>query len=204
MKRKHFLQLIIVCFCLFESSFSYAITDSQEAMAWVNDKGKELLETFNETDITKKYQKLDNMFLQHVDLDYIGKFVIGKYWRTMTLAQKSKYQDVFKRYCMSTYKSFPLDFKNKITFTVKKADCSDDYCDVITSVDIGAKNNGQEQIFLVGFRIKKNENKWQIIDLKLAESSLLLSYRNRFYEMLKAVDGEIDWFLEDLENSLPK
>jgi len=204
MKRKHFLQLIIVCFYLLESSFSYALTDSQTAMTWVNDKGRELLETFNETDVTKKYQKLDNMFLQHVDLDYIGKFVMGKYWRDMTEVQKSKYQDVFQRYCMTTYKNFPLDFKNKITFTVKKADCSNNYCDVSTDVNIGSNNNGQEQIFLVGFRIKQKNERWQIIDLKLAESSLLLSYRNRFYEMIKTVDGEIDWFLEDLENSLPK
>ena len=27
---------------------------------------------------------------------------------------------------------------------------------------------------------------------------MLLSYRGKFYQMLAEVDGEIDWFLEDL------
>ena len=76
---------------------------------------------------------------------------------------------------------------------------------MITNVDIGEMaENGQPQIFMVTFRIREKNNTWQIIDLKLAESSLLLSYRNRFYEMINAVDGEIDWFLEDLANSMPK
>ena len=43
------------------------------------------------------------------------------------------------------------------------------------------------------------KDKLKIIDLKLAESSLILSYRGRFYEMLRSVDDEIEWFLEDLE-----
>jgi len=205
MKRNHFLQLIIVCFCMLLGAQAYGSADSQKAVSWVNDKGRELLETFNEKDIQKKHQKLDEMFIKHVDLEYISKFVIGKYWRSMTDSQKQKYQNLFQRYCLSVYKNFPLDFKNKITFSVHNAHCNNDYCDVITNVDLGENTeDGQTQIFMVTFRIRENNNGWQIIDLKLAESSLLLSYRNRFYEMINSVDGEIDWFLEDFENSLPK
>ena len=76
---------------------------------------------------------------------------------------------------------------------------------MITNIDIGAPTEKEQaQIIMVSFRIRENNGNWQIIDLKFAESSLLLSYRNRFYEMINNVDGEIDWFLEDLENSLPK
>ena len=205
MKRNHFLQLIIVCFCMLLGAHANGSVDSQKAVSWVNAKGRELLETFNDTDINKKHQKLDEMFINHVDLNYISKFVIGKYWRSMTDSQKQKYQDLFKRYCLGVYKNFPLNFKNKITFSVINAHCNNDYCDVITNIDIGEiAENEQTQIFMVTFRIRENNNVWKIIDLKLAESSLLLSYRNRFYEMISAVDGEIDWFLEDFENSLSK
>ena len=203
MKRNHFLQLIIFCFYLFASFKVWANPDSQSAIMWVNATGRELLETFNEKDMSKKHQKLDEMFLKHVDLNYISKFVVGKYWRQMNKEQQAKYQNLFQRYCMNIYKGFPLDFKNKINFKVNNADCQSDYCEISTLVDIGIKNNQeQEQVFVVGFRVHKQDNSWKIIDLKLAESSLLLSYRNRFYEMISAVDGEIDWFLEDLENSL--
>ena len=37
-------------------------------------------------------------------------------------------------------------------------------------------------------------------DMKIQESSLLLSFRDRFNKMIQVdSDGEIDWFLEDLE-----
>ena len=38
----------------------------------------------------------------------------------------------------------------------------------------------------------------KLVDVKVAESSLLLSYRGKFYEMISSLDGEISWFLEDL------
>ena len=93
MKRNHFLQLIIFCFYLFASFKVWANPDSQSAITWVNATGRELLETFNEKDMSKKHQKLDEMFLKHVDLNYISKFVVGKYWRQMNKEQQAKYQN---------------------------------------------------------------------------------------------------------------
>ena len=36
-----------------------------------------------------------------------------------------------------------------------------------------------------------------IVDLILGESSLLTTYRTRFYDMIKSLDYEMSWFLED-------
>jgi hypothetical protein len=46
--------------------------------------------------------------------------------------------------------------------------------------------------------LHKVDNVIKAVDVKVAESSLLLSYRSKFYEMIAQNDGEIDWFLEDL------
>ena len=40
----------------------------------------------------------------------------------------------------------------------------------------------------------------KIVDIKLAETSMILVYRNKFYEMLRQNDGDIEWFLEDLND----
>ncbi len=39
----------------------------------------------------------------------------------------------------------------------------------------------------------------RIIDLKIGESSLILSYRGRFYEMIAQDDEDLGWFMEDLQ-----
>ena len=121
MKSKIFLQLIIFCFACFVGVASAAEKISpKEAEVWVNQKGKELLETFSLKDIRTKYAKLDDMFLNDVDLDYIGKFVVGKYWRQMSKEQQERYIPLFKRYSLSLYKGFPLNFNFDINFKVTK------------------------------------------------------------------------------------
>ena len=76
-----------------------------------------------------------------------------------------------------------------------------EYTDVTTTIILGEKKDNQPpQTFLVVFRLVEVEGGYKIIDLKFAESSLILSYRSRFYELFANDDGDIEWFLEDLEN----
>lgn len=201
MKSKKFLQLIIFCL-LVSMSFvlpAEAMT-KEEAVRWAEDKGNLLLDTFQEKDLAVKYQKLDELFLRYVDLDYIGKFVVGKYWRQMDENQRQRYQDLFKRYALSTYKSFPLTFDTPITFDITNAVVTPNYTDVYAFIDLGITDeNGAPKRFNVMFRLtEKAGEEPRLIDIKLAESSLILSYRNRFYEMIAASDEDIEWFLDDL------
>lgn len=202
MKSKIFLQLIILCFsCFWQTAEAAETIGRSEAVAWVEDKGQLLLKTFSKSDLQTKYRELDNLFLNYVDLDYIGKFVVGKYWRQMTPEQREKYLPLFKRYSMAIYKSFPLNFSFRISFKITDVKLEADYADVTALIDLDpeVQNIQDKKTFLVGFRLRKIAGTLKIIDLKLAESSLILSYRNRFYEMIHNNDDEIEWFLEDLE-----
>ncbi len=203
MKSKIFLQLIIFCFACFVGLASAAEKiNPKEAEAWANQKGRALLDAFSLQDLKSKYAKLDEMFLNDVDLDYIGKFVVGKYWRQMSKEQQARYIPLFKRYSLSLYKGFPLNFDFDIDFKVTNVKTEKNYTDINTLITLdGEPQNTQNQnSFLVSFRVHKVDGKLKIIDLKLAESSLILSYRGRFYEMIRELDDEMEWFLEDLEN----
>ena len=202
MKSNFFLQLIIFTFLLFSPLEVKAESlTAREAETWAQDKGEKLLKAFSETDIGKRYELLDDMLLNYVDLDYISQFVIGKYWRQMTPEQKNVYQPLFKRYALSVYKSFPLNFNSeKIHYQILRARIEPNYANVSAKVQLDAADvpEGMQDI-LVEFRLNKKQGKIRIVDLKLGESSLILSYRGRFYQMLAQNDGDIDWFLEDLE-----
>lgn len=202
MKSNNFLRLIIVSFILLSSSFVQAAAISaEEAKAWADKKGQSLLQAFSENNQEVKYQKLDDLFLNDVDLNHISKFVIGKYWRQMSDTQKTRYQDIFKRYSLAVYKSFPLNFDmDKIKYTIISAKANPKDTNVVANIQLqmGPKKEDMQNI-LVDFRLHKVDGKTKLIDLKLAESSLILSYRNRFYEMISGNDEDIEWFLEDLE-----
>lgn len=205
MKSKQILQLIIFCFGLFAGATAQAAGPSAAtAKHWAEEKGNLLLNTFQVKDLAVKYQNLDKLFLNYVDLPYISKFVIGKHWREMTPEQQGRYQELFKRYALSVYKSFPLSFEKPITYTITNAEVNKDFTDVWAYIDLGGnfQDSQMQQQINVMFRLIGNGKNIKIIDIKLAESSLILSYRNRFYQMVAGVEGDMEWFLEDLENTV--
>ena len=205
MKSKIFLRLITLSLSLILSlNANAAAISSNEAKVWAESKGKELLDTFGQTDLEKRYSALDKMFLEDIDLDYISKFVVGKYWRQMSAEQQQRYQQIFQRYALSVYKSFPLDFDtSKITFDILSVRIEPNYANVRANIHFNQEDQTSQnqtlQNIIVEFRLNKTNDKLRIVDLKLGESSLILSYRSRFYEMIAQSDNDMEWFLEDLE-----
>lgn len=203
MKSNIFLRVIILL-CLLPS-FVCAATDiaPQEAKAWVQNQGNALLDAFGEPDLNRKYASLDKMLAESIDLNYVAKFVMGKYWRQMTSAQQEEYLPLFQRYAMSIYKGFPLSFDvSRINFEVDRIRQENNGVSVKTKIRLSESNPQQNALneVVVEFKLHRNDGKIQIIDLKLGESSLILSYRSRFYDMIARNDDDVEWFMEDLRD----
>ena len=173
MKSNNFLRVIIFCFAVFWTAEAFAAPlTRQEASLWAEDKGNRLLAAFAEDNLAVKYEELDNLFLSYVDL--------------------------FRRYALGMYKGFPLKFNYPIKFQIVKTVVNGDNADVTAQIHFdGAPQDEALQNLLLSFKLHKGTDGLKIRDLKLAESSLILSYRNKFYQMIAADDGEIPWFLED-------
>ena len=199
MKSNSFLYFIFFCGLLLTASVCKAEElSTYEAETFTLEQGNNLLSAFSEKDLATKYKKLDNLFINYIDLNYISKFVVGKYWRDMTMEQQNKYQSLFKRYAMSIYKGFPLQFDNRISFTITGSHT--DGKAVIVETNINYKDAEKNtDTYLVEFRMHKTNGHIMLTDIKVAESSLILSYRNRFYQMIKESDEDMAWFLEDFE-----
>lgn len=199
MKSNLFLQVITVALCLLVSGACRAeYLSDREALDFAATKGKELLMSFQEPDLDKRYKELDAMFVKYIDIDYVSKFVVGKYWRRMTPEQQENYRDIFVRYGLSFYKTLPLDYAKNLTYEIKGAEPDGNFVNVATNVSV-LLGQERQNVTLV-FRLHKNGGKIQAVDVKVAESSLLLSYRGKFYEMIARNDGEMDWFLEELND----
>ncbi len=209
MKSNIFLHFITSCmFLLMAVDCKATNLSTNEALVFAETKGRELLMTFQEPNLEKRYAKLDDMVKKYIDIDYVSKFVIGKYWRQMSVKQQQDYQNLFLRYGLAFYKTLPLDYAKNITYQIKGADYDGKFVTISANVAVNLGGEEPQNVLLV-FRLHKVDDIIKAVDVKVAESSLLLSYRGKFYEMIAQNDGEIDWFLEDLtdltsslENSL--
>jgi phospholipid transport system substrate-binding protein len=204
MKSKFFLQVITVvlsffAFCLQAGAAPVA---EDEAIEWANSTGAKLIEALGSNNLESKYAALDKMFANDVDGNYIARFVIGKYWKEMSAEQQKKYNALFNRYMLSLYKNYPLDFEIvDINFTITSVRAGKLHTAVFCTVTLPEKiaNDNFDHVNLE-FTLRKTGGKIKITDLKIGESSLLLTYRGRFYQMIKDADEDIEWFLEDLES----
>lgn len=206
MKIKYFLQLITLFLALmFYVPTTAANVNQKEASVWAQNKGDEILQILTSQDSFEKYEKLDNILQNDTDLPYAAKFVIGKYWRTMTDEQQIKYVALFSRYMENLYKSYSLDIKKgAISFQVDKVIAgdvnTDVYCTIFFNNIRGSAENENPQGIPVIFVIHEENNHIKVRDIKFGETSFLIYYRQYFQQQIhEEYDDEISWFLEDLE-----
>ncbi|MBP5399076.1 MAG: ABC transporter substrate-binding protein [Alphaproteobacteria bacterium] len=208
MKSNSFLYFILFCGILLFSSTVYSKNLSlKEAEKFAYERGNELLSSFDIADSKQKYEKLDHLLLEYVDLSYIAKFVMGKYWREMSLEQQKKYLDLFQSYALNLYRGFPLEFSDRVSFEIADSEVVNDDVMVTAIITVKGQNDADSMNIAVNFRIHNNDDKVMIRDIKVGENSLILVYRQRFQEMMKEADEDINWFLEDFEllaNSVEK
>lgn len=206
MKIKYFLQLITLFLALmFYVPTTAANVNQKEASVWAQNKGDEILKILTSQDSSEKYEKLDNILHNDTDLPYAAKFVIGKYWRTMTDEQQTKYVGLFSRYMENLYKSYSLDIKKgAISFQTDKVITgeknTDVYCTIFfNNIQSSAENENPQGIPVI-FVIHAENNRIKVRDIKFGETSFLIYYRQYFQQQIhEEYDDEISWFLEDLE-----
>ncbi len=198
MIKKNLFFYFFSLFLFFAATFQ-AKAGMDSVRAFVNDAGFSLIKTLGEPDLQQKYQNLDTLFDEKVDTSYISKFVLGKYYRLLTPEQKTTYHALFERYIKSLYKSYPLDFDTTdISFKILSVSEKAGFYDVVCLVDLPEKYRTENfQNVHVEFKLKADSNTLRFVDFKIGETSMLITFRNKFIQMIKDDEDEIEWFLED-------
>lgn len=204
MNSKSLIKIIteFLCCVMFVGISIAAPVQDNIARNWVNDTGRKIINTLSNPNIEEKYVQLENIFNEDIDTDYMARFVIGKYWRLMNNEQQQRYLSLFDRYAISLYKNYPLDFDTTgLDFEIVAVNQNQKFTDVICSITL-PEQFATETIknINIKFKLSQENNKTKIVDLILGQSSLLQTYRNRFYNNIKELDEEMEWFLEDFQD----
>lgn len=203
---KLFKHIALVLFAIINISYASEFSINKiDAKDWANNKGQELLLVLSEANLANKYAKLDEMLIDYVNIDYVSKFVIGKYARVMTLNQKKLYSQLFQRYILSSYKQVNLSFDaSLVKFTIDDVIEHPQFTTVKCTVDVGELlNNSQDALIPIKFKlIRGASNNIQVVDLEIANVSMVIEYRKRIYKMIEDEDGDIDWFLDKFDDKV--
>ena len=178
------------------TQFAMADINKDQAVKMVQNVTKEGIEKIiNSNDGTEEKNKVfRTLFTENLDLDFIGKYVLGRYWRTATPAQKKEFIELYKEFNVQTWSQRFDEFKGKeFVFEGTSVANNPNQIFVDTSVPMteGAPAN-------VKWRVNDVNGKLKIIDIIIENVSLAQTARNEYTSFIAKSPKGIDGLLENL------
>ena len=165
----------------------------------VTHQGIEELINSNVSEAEKK-ARFTKLFNEDLDLDYIGKFVLGRYWKTASDKQRSEFIDVYRKLNIQTWSERFNEFKGKhfeFLGTEKAKSKNNDQVYVVTQVPMpeGAPAS-------VKWRVKETGGKMQIVDIIIENVSLAITSQKEYTSYIQKSPNGIDGLIKELKAKL--
>jgi phospholipid transport system substrate-binding protein len=132
------------------------------------------------------------------DVPRITSFVLGKYARTITPAQRDRFAKVFRQFAQNVYESRLGDFHGetvKVTGSVVRKPG-----DVVVNTTIsGGKLNQPVQ---ASWRVLGSGSSWKVVDVQVSGIWLAITQQQDFVSTIDNAGGNIDVLIAQLEKQV--
>lgn len=172
-----------------------------DASRYIEGVAKNALATISNAKLNKsqKQASLDKLFKDNVDIPWIGRFVMGRFWKQATDAQKTSYLKEYEKFLIQHYTSRFTDYTSgSFTITSVKDDGEGEF--TVNMELKGDKKN--DPPVLVDYRVRKQGGGFKIFDVIVEGVSLITTQRSEFSSVISQHD--IDYLITQLKNkSIP-
>jgi phospholipid transport system substrate-binding protein len=184
---KKFLVSVLLAATLTVSQAAVA-GNAAGAKSFVDSLATQVLALVKDSGVTAsdKKSKIESIFSDKVDIDFVAKFVLGKHWRAATPEQQASYVAAYRPFILKNYASKLTKYSGQ-TYTLKNARTDGD-TNVVTMVITDP--NGQN--VNVDYKLK-GDSAFKIVDIAVEGVSLLTTQRSEFNGIVerKGLDGLI-------------
>jgi len=135
---------------------------------------------------------LRRAFSNSVDIDWIAKFALGRYWRDATDEQKARYTSLYRHYLTESYITNFAENPGKGIYDIKIAGVADDVQDSNFLVHTQMRLMNQVNL-RVDYLVSDNQGCYKVLDIVIENVSLINTHRAEFSALASAngVDGVI-------------
>lgn len=195
-KMKKFLFTVLTALLLTANSANAGIS-AQKAEDFVKTVTKQGIEEIINSDVSQaeKDKRFAKLFNEYLDLDFIGRFVLGRYWKTATPKQRTDFIDVYRELNIKTWSKRFDEFKRK-TFifngTTPSSSENQIFVNSTVPVDQGAPAK-------VVWRVKESKGQFKVVDIIIENVSLAITARNEYTSYIRKSPDGIDGLIADLQ-----
>lgn len=158
-----------------------------------------------EADPGKVHSLIDTTIAPLIDFEIMGRMVLGKYWRTATPDQRSRFVVEFRRFLVRFYSAavkeyiveegIPDDLSMEILPTQQSKSGR------TAKVKTRVYQPGSPPLD-VGYTLFEKDGQWRVVDLQVENVSLVINYRESFANQIRSIglDGLIANLAQRNEN----
>lgn len=189
------LLLLVACSAGFLASPAHA-SSTKGASDYIQSLGDKALSIISHKQYSKdqKQDRLEKLFSDSVDFDWVAKFVMGRYWRKATDAQKKRYVGEYRKFLTLHYTSRFADYTSG-TFKVTNAE-ETKAGEYRVSMELKSDEKSNDPPVYVDYRVRKGKSGFMIFDVIVEGVSLITTQRSEFASVLN--DKGIDHLTDQL------
>ncbi len=187
--------MLALCLALGTPAISLA-DDKAEATQFANDLGNKALGVITDASLSKEARRkqLEGLFEENVDINWIGKFVLGRGWRDASEAQQQQYLANYKTFLIKHYTSNLTEFTDA-NFEVTRVEPEERGGNVVT---MNLKRPGAEDA-VVSYTVRKNDSgKLNVYDIVVEGVSMITTQRSEFNSVVS--QKGLDYLITELGN----
>lgn len=199
--KKNLFATIFASIFMFSATANAAV-DTAKAEEFVQKVTKEGIEDIINANVsqTVKDERFEKLFNNALDLNFIGQFVLGRYWRTATAEQKKEFISAYRELNIKTWSQRFDEFKGK-NFIFKGTTPSNSANQVFVNSVVPMDQGEPAKVV---WRVKQTGDKFKIVDIIIENVSLAITARNEYTAYIKTAPGGIDDLIKDLQNKTKK
>jgi len=170
------------------------------AIVLVETLGKEAVKLLSDKNISEadKREGFGELISRDFDMPLIGRFVLGKSWRTATEEEKREYLKLFQQYIISTYQKRIGDYAGENLKTIKAVELNSK--EVLVKSEIIRPKGPPIKL---DWRVRESKNDGQkIIDIIVENVSMALTHRDEFSSVISRNNGKVEALLQTLRDHM--
>jgi len=174
---------VLLALCFFSKN-SYA----DDVAIWLEKEIDIILQAYKNENISneKRFLLIENTINSNFAGTGIAKFVSGDAWSSANKKIKKEYIKLFKRHLALNIASMMQGYSNQEYQLINK---NYDSKNKVSLIDMEIFNDTSN--LLITWRVKKSKDRFFIIDLLVADISLVVTKRSEFNSMLKNVNYDL-------------
>lgn len=176
-----------------------AVAGPDEAGKYIEALGNNAVAIISNKNLNKenKRKKIEQLFRENVDIAWIGRFVLGRFWRQATDEQKKHYLKEYETFLVHHYATRFSDYSSG---SFKITGAHDDGDNEFTiSMQIKSGDAGGEPV-LVDYRVRADDkgrkNNFMIFDIIVEGVSMITTQRSEFNSVIS--NKNIDYLITQL------